>query len=241
MNAAAAQQVRADRRAPLVRLRGIAKTYGNVEAVKPLVEVTKCSLGFFAAGSERVDDPDLAIGTHARLCEKVSLPRLGLVIVDEQQRLGVAQRLSLVKKGVRPHLLTLSATPIPRTLALALRGELLTSTLTELHAGRPPVATTKSRDRAGAVREMSDRPIGERKSSPIVRIAVARKSQPMLPRVPSGTTRAATIITRNAEPSTRQPTAIFRMVDQVVPRSSWRRANAPSSGVNARMSAGFID
>jgi ATP-dependent DNA helicase RecG len=71
----------------------------------------------------------------------VSFARLGLVVVDEQHRLGVAQRLSLVAKGKRPHLLTLSATPIPRTLALALRGELATSILDERPRGRPPVGT----------------------------------------------------------------------------------------------------
>src|SRR5690606_6465644 len=76
------------------------------------------------------------------LGEGVTFARLGLVVVDEQQRLGVAQRLSLVKKGMRPHLLTLSATPIPRTLALALRAELATPTLRERPAGRPPVETT---------------------------------------------------------------------------------------------------
>jgi ATP-dependent DNA helicase RecG len=84
---------------------------------------------------------DLAVGTHALMSESVELPRLALVVVDEQQRLGVAQRLSLVRKGERPHLLTLSATPIPRTLALALRGDLTTSVLRERPAGRPPVLT----------------------------------------------------------------------------------------------------
>jgi ATP-dependent DNA helicase RecG len=69
------------------------------------------------------------------------MARLGLVVVDEQQRLGVAQRLALVRKGARPHLLTLSATPIPRTLALALRGELATTTLRERPRGRANVAT----------------------------------------------------------------------------------------------------
>ncbi|MDB4943316.1 MAG: ATP-dependent helicase RecG, partial [Labilithrix sp.] len=89
------------------------------------------------------------IGTHALLADRISLPELGLVVVDEQQRLGVGQRLSLVRKGERPHLLTLSATPIPRTLALAIRGELATSTLRERPAGRLPVTTAL----AGASRE----------------------------------------------------------------------------------------
>ena len=85
----------------------------------------------------------LVVGTHALLEQDVSFARLGLVVVDEQQRLGVAQRLALVRKGggARPHLLSLSATPIPRTLALALRGELATSVLDERPRGRLPVAT----------------------------------------------------------------------------------------------------
>jgi ATP-dependent DNA helicase RecG len=83
----------------------------------------------------------VAVGTHALLGEGVRFARLGLVIVDEQHRVGVAQRVGLVRKGGRPHLLTLSATPIPRTLALALRGELATSTLQERPRGRLPVET----------------------------------------------------------------------------------------------------
>lgn len=123
-----------------------------VDAVAPLERATGARVAFVAAGSpaaarRRAEEAlrsglaQVAIGTHALLGEGVSMPKLGLVIVDEQQRLGVAQRLSLVRKGERPHLLTLSATPIPRTLALALRGELATTTLRERPAGRPPVTT----------------------------------------------------------------------------------------------------
>jgi ATP-dependent DNA helicase RecG len=86
----------------------------------------------------------LLIGTHALLSDPPPLPRLGLVVVDEQHRLGVGQRLALgmgAPGSVQPHLLTLSATPIPRTLALALRGELSTSELSELPPGRKPVET----------------------------------------------------------------------------------------------------
>ena len=123
-----------------------------VDAVKPLERALGLTVAFVAAGlpaatrrkaveAIRSGAAQVAIGTHALLGEGVTIPRLGLVVVDEQQRLGVAQRLSLVRKGQRPHLLTLTATPIPRTLALALRGELATSTLRERPAGRPPVST----------------------------------------------------------------------------------------------------
>ncbi|HTQ42400.1 MAG TPA: helicase-related protein [Polyangiaceae bacterium] len=93
----------------------------------------------------------VAVGTHALLEQDVSFARLGLVVVDEQQRLGVAQRLTLVRKGetARPHLLSLSATPIPRTLALALRGELATSTLDERPRGRTAVETSLVARREG--------------------------------------------------------------------------------------------
>jgi ATP-dependent DNA helicase RecG len=84
----------------------------------------------------------ILVGTHALLGEGVAFAGLALVVVDEQHRLGVAQRLALVRKGkVVPHLLTLSATPIPRTLSLALRGELATSRLLERPRGRPDVQT----------------------------------------------------------------------------------------------------
>lgn len=84
---------------------------------------------------------DAVFGTHALLSDDVRPAKLGLVVVDEQHRLGVAQRLALVQKGSRPHLLTLTATPIPRTLALAIRGDLPVTTLGERPRGREPVVT----------------------------------------------------------------------------------------------------
>ena len=83
----------------------------------------------------------LAVGTHALLTETVAFDRLGLVITDEQHRFGVAQRAALAAKGANPHLLVMSATPIPRTLALMIYGDLDVSVLDELPPGRKPVAT----------------------------------------------------------------------------------------------------
>ncbi len=83
----------------------------------------------------------LLVGTHALLSEGVSFARLGLVITDEQHRFGVAQRAALAAKGENPHLLVMSATPIPRTLALILYGDLDVSILDELPPGRQPIAT----------------------------------------------------------------------------------------------------
>lgn len=82
---------------------------------------------------------DLVIGTHALLTDTTVFRNLGLVIADEQHRFGVAQRAKLLKKGELPHLLIMSATPIPRTLALILYGDLDVSVIDELPPGREPV------------------------------------------------------------------------------------------------------
>lgn len=84
---------------------------------------------------------DLCIGTHALLTEDVSYARLGLVITDEQHRFGVNQRAALGQKAENPHMLVLSATPIPRTLALIIYGDLDVSVMNELPPGRQKVDT----------------------------------------------------------------------------------------------------
>lgn len=83
----------------------------------------------------------LAVGTHALIQEDVDFARLGLCITDEQHRFGVAQRASLAAKGDNPHILVMSATPIPRTLGLILYGDLNVSVLNELPPGRQTVDT----------------------------------------------------------------------------------------------------
>lgn len=84
---------------------------------------------------------DLVIGTHALIQDKVVFKNLGLVISDEQHRFGVKQRSSLAEKGEKPHLLAMSATPIPRSLALIIYGDLDLSVLDEMPPGRTPVET----------------------------------------------------------------------------------------------------
>ena len=84
---------------------------------------------------------DLAVGTHALLTDATTFHDLGLVIADEQHRFGVAQRSRLSAKGMDPHLLVMSATPIPRTLALLMYGDLEVSIVGELPPGREPVDT----------------------------------------------------------------------------------------------------
>jgi len=92
----------------------------------------------------------VAIGTHALIQEDVAYKRLGVAIVDEQHRFGVEQRDALRQKGKHPHMLVMTATPIPRTLALTLYGDLDVSTLDELPAGRQPIIT---RWRSGGQRQ----------------------------------------------------------------------------------------
>ena len=86
-------------------------------------------------------EADLLIGTHALISESSAFSNLGLVVADEQHRFGVAQRSALAAKGVAPHLLVMSATPIPRTLALIMYGDLDVSILDELPPGRQTVDT----------------------------------------------------------------------------------------------------
>ena len=83
----------------------------------------------------------VAIGTHALLEKDVEFAKLGLAIVDEQHRFGVMQRFELLRKGVHPDVLVMTATPIPRTLALTLYGDLDVSVIDEMPPGRKPIVT----------------------------------------------------------------------------------------------------
>ena len=84
---------------------------------------------------------DVAVGTHALIQERVAVPRLGLVVIDEQHRFGVDQRRRLPAKGARPDVLVMTATPIPRSLALTHYGELDLTAIDGLPPGRRPIAT----------------------------------------------------------------------------------------------------
>ena len=92
-------------------------------------------------GSRITHHASLFIGTHALFTAGFELPKLGLVIIDEQHKFGVAQRETLVRKGNYPHLLVMTATPIPRTLGLTLYGDLDVSVIDELPGGRGKIKT----------------------------------------------------------------------------------------------------
>ena len=97
-------------------------------------------------------EAQIIIGTHALFQESVSYQNLLLAVVDEQHRFGVHQRLRLTAKGISPHMLVMTATPIPRTLVLAAFGDMDVSKLTEKPAGRKPIQTiTVSNERTGEI------------------------------------------------------------------------------------------
>jgi ATP-dependent DNA helicase RecG len=99
------------------------------------------NMGGASYTSPKSPKASLIIGTHALIEENAALPNLGLVIIDEQHKFGVTQREKLVRKGHYPHLLVMTATPIPRTIGLTLYGDLDVSVIDELPAGRRKIKT----------------------------------------------------------------------------------------------------
>ena len=100
-----------------------------------------------ALGDIHIGHAKIIVGTHALFEAGVSFKRLGLVVVDEQHRFGVMQRMALSSKGKRPDVLVMTATPIPRSLALTLYGDLDLSVIDEIPPGRTPVVTVVRRER----------------------------------------------------------------------------------------------
>jgi ATP-dependent DNA helicase RecG len=111
----------------------------------------------------------VAIGTHALLEKDVEFKKLGLAIIDEQHRFGVLQRLHLVEKGLTPDVLVMTATPIPRTLAMTLYGDLDVSVIDELPPGRKPIITKHATaDRVEQVYSFLKRQIDEGRQAYVV-------------------------------------------------------------------------
>jgi ATP-dependent DNA helicase RecG len=118
--------------------------------VELLTGSTKAAKRRQIAAQLKTAELPLLVGTHALIQEQVEFDRLGLVVIDEQHRFGVQQRALLQQKGQHPHVLTMTATPIPRTLALTLHGDLDVSQIDELPPGRQAIQTTMltTRDRS---------------------------------------------------------------------------------------------
>lgn len=120
--------------------------------VRQYLSGSRVRIGLLTGSTPKADRPallraaaagqlDLLIGTHALIEKTVQFARLGLAIIDEQHKFGVEQRAALTQKGRTPHVLVLSATPIPRTLAMTVFGDLDVSTIRELPPGRAKVTT----------------------------------------------------------------------------------------------------
>ncbi len=109
-----------------------------------------------ALGEIGSGEAGIVVGTHALLSEGVEFADLGLVVVDEQHRFGVEQRDALRAKGTHPHVLVMTATPIPRTVAMTVYGDLDVSTLRELPRGRAPIGTSVVQLKSAAFRAAMD-------------------------------------------------------------------------------------
>lgn len=126
-------------------------------------------------------DTDILIGTHAVISEKVKFKNLAFVIIDEQQRFGVEQRAVIRSKGKNPHLLTMTATPIPRTVALTMYGDLNLSLLDEMPKGRKIVKTwlVPPVKRTGAY-EWIEKEINQHKSQAFIICPFIEESESMI-------------------------------------------------------------
>ena len=110
--------------------------------INNLLSKFKIKIAIATSGKKiNLDNFDILIGTHAVLSDKINFGKLGLVVIDEQQRFGVKQRAVIRSRGKNPHLLTMTATPIPRTVALTMYGDLDVSFLDEMPLGRKIIKT----------------------------------------------------------------------------------------------------
>lgn len=115
--------------------------FQHFETLKKFLEPHQIRVGIYTGSRKKIEDAEIVVGTHALLSDKLNIEDVGLIIVDEQQRFGVEQRTYLRSKAKPPHFLTMTATPIPRTVALTLYGDLDLSIIDELPKDRPIIKT----------------------------------------------------------------------------------------------------
>lgn len=115
--------------------------FQHFETISNLLESFGIKVGIYTGSKKQAKDAEVIIGTHALLSEKLMTSDVGLVIIDEQQRFGVEQRSFLRSRAKLPHFLTTTATPIPRTIALTLYGDLDLSIIDEMPLGRQKIKT----------------------------------------------------------------------------------------------------
>lgn len=115
--------------------------FQHYQTLSKLLEPYGIQVGIYTGSRKRNSTFPVIVGTHALLSDKLALDNVGLIVVDEQHRFGVAQRALLREKANSPHFLTMTATPIPRTVALTLYGDLDLSIIDELPKGRKVVRT----------------------------------------------------------------------------------------------------
>ena len=125
----------------------------HYKTISRLLSPLKVKVELITGSTKKINkDFDILVGTHALIHKKGEFKKLGLVVIDEQQRFGVEQRAKIKQKGENPHLLTMTATPIPRTVALTMYGDLDLSILSDMPKGRKIVKTwlVSSEKRTGA-------------------------------------------------------------------------------------------
>ncbi len=174
----------------------------NVALLRGSLKSAEKSAAREAIGSGSVD---IAVGTHALIQGDVEFSRLGLVVIDEQHRFGVEQRAALREKGGTPHVLVMTATPIPRTLALTVYGDLDITVLDEMPPGRPETKTYRvpPRQRESAYKFVRDK-VAEGRQAYVI-CPLVEESETIQTKAARRTRRCAPSATVSSTSSSRRP------------------------------------